>query len=92
MAQSMFFVFDETIQVSSQPVAPSFGTMSFTGAFAPISVLVWYGHDAPITASPFLNRSISSDASAQYFLISGFCFFSRRSPPRTGSCSARTDP
>ena len=25
------------------------------------------------TASPFLNRSISSDASAQYFLISGRC-------------------
>src|SRR5689334_25400890 len=77
MAQSMFFVFDETIHVSSQPVAPSFGTMSFTGAFASFSVFVWYGHDAPITASPFLKRSISSDASAQYFLISGFCFFSR---------------
>ena len=43
----------------------------------PISVFVWYGHDAPITASPFLNRSISSEASAQYFLISGFCFLSR---------------
>jgi hypothetical protein len=51
--------------------------MSLTGAFAAISVFVWYGHDAPITASPFLNRSISSCASAQYFLISGFCFFSR---------------
>src|SRR6478752_3199329 len=50
-----------------------------SGAFAPISVFVWYGHDAPITASPFLNRSISSDASAQYFLISGFCFLSRLS-------------
>src|SRR3954465_116566 len=77
MAQSMFFVFDETIQVSSQPVAPSFGTRSFTGAFAPIRVFVWYGHDAPITASPFLKRSISSEARAQYFLINGFCFFSR---------------
>src|SRR3954465_4943123 len=76
MAQSMFFVFDETIQVSSQPVAPSEGTRSFTGAFAPIRVLVWYGHDAPTTASPFLKRSISSDASAQYFLISGFCCLS----------------
>ena len=42
-----------------------------------MSVLVWYGHDAPITASPFLNRSISSDASAQYFLISGFCVLRR---------------
>ena len=28
------------------------------------------------TASPFLNRSISSEASAQYFLISGCCFLS----------------
>ena len=67
----------DTIQVSSQPVAPSFGTRSFTGALAAMSVFVWYGHDAPITASPFLNRSISSEASAQYFLISGFCCFSR---------------
>src|SRR6476469_11272442 len=73
-AQSRFFVFAETIQVSSQPVAPSFGTRSFTGALSAISVFVWYGHDAPMTASPFLNRLISSDASAQYFLISGFCF------------------
>ena len=40
-------------------------------------MFVWYGHEAPITASPFLNRSISSEASAQYFLISGFCFLSR---------------
>ena len=42
-----------------------------------MSVFVWYGHEAPITASPFLNRSISSEASAQYFLISGFCCLSR---------------
>ena len=62
--------------MSSQPVAPSFGTRSFTGAFAAWSVFVWYGQEAPITASPFLNRSISSEASAQYFLISGFCFLS----------------
>src|SRR2546421_9841053 len=77
MAQSRFFVFAEIIHVSSQPVAPSFGTRSFTGAFAATSVFVWYGHDAPITASPFLKRSISSEASPQYFLISGFCFLNR---------------
>src|SRR5258708_31415775 len=76
-AQSRFFVCDETIHVSSQPVAPSFGIRSLTGVLAAIRVLVWYGHDAPITASPFLNRSISSEASAQYFLSSGFCFVSR---------------
>ena len=40
-------------------------------------MFVWYGHEAPMIAPPFLNRSISSEASAQYFLISGFCFFSR---------------
>src|SRR6476646_4647483 len=76
-AQSRFFVFAETIHVSSQPVAPSFGTRSLTGAFVPISVFVWYGHDAPITASPFLNIVISWPAVAQYFLTSGFCRFSR---------------
>ncbi len=63
--------------MSAQPVAPSFGIRSFTGALAAWSVFVWYGQEAPIIASPFLNRSISSEASAQYFLISGFCFFSR---------------
>src|SRR3954447_25883366 len=30
-----------------------------------------------MTASPFLNRSISSEASAQYFLTSGRCCLSR---------------
>src|SRR2546428_453993 len=41
-----------------------------------LSVFVWYGHDAPMTASPFLNSEISSDASAQYFFTSGRCFLS----------------
>src|SRR5690349_4612865 len=67
----------ESIQVSAQPVAPSAGIRSLTGAFAPCSVIVWYGQDAPITASPFLNRSISSEASAQYLRISGRCCLSR---------------
>src|SRR5262249_38550116 len=71
------FACEDIIHVSAQPVAPSFGMRSFTGTFAASSVFVWYGHEAPITAPPFLNRSISSEASAQYFLISGFCCFSR---------------
>ncbi len=50
------------------------------------SVLVWYGHDAPIVASPFLNRSISSDASAQYFLTSGFCCLSSSTAASNCSC------
>src|SRR3954447_7201340 len=41
MAQSRFFVFADTIHVSSQPVAPSFGMRSLTGAVAPCSVFVW---------------------------------------------------
>src|SRR3954453_15440596 len=67
----------ESIHVSAQPVAPSCGIVSLTGTFAAASVLVWYGQEAPIVASPDLNRSISSDASAQYFFTSGFCVFSR---------------
>ncbi|OLD98470.1 MAG: hypothetical protein AUG91_09070 [Actinobacteria bacterium 13_1_20CM_4_69_9] len=39
--------------------------------------MVWYGHDAPTVALPFLNRSISSPAVTQYFLTSPCCFFSR---------------
>src|SRR3954471_11156135 len=76
-AQFGCFACDESIHVSAQPVAPSCGIVSLTGTFAAASVLVWYGHDAPMTASPDLNRSISSEARPQYFLTSGFCFFSR---------------
>src|SRR3954453_16690776 len=50
---------------------------SLTGTLAAARVFVWYGQDAPITASPDLNRSISSDARPQYFLTSGFCCLSR---------------
>ena len=39
--------------------------------------MVWYGHAAPRSASPFLNMSTSSEASAQYFLTSGRCCLSR---------------
>src|SRR5919201_3620840 len=72
-AQFGCFACAESIHVSAQPVAPSFGIRSLTGTFAAWSVFVWYGHEAPITASPDLNRSISSEARAQYFLINGFC-------------------
>src|SRR5471030_1964058 len=58
MAQSRFFVCADTIQVSSQPVAPSEGMRSFTGALSPIRVFVWNGHDAPITASPFQTNTL----------------------------------
>src|SRR6266511_2020338 len=61
-AQLGCFAFVAIIHVSAQPVAPSRGIRSLTGAFAPWSVFVWYGQDAPTTAPPFLNRSISSPA------------------------------
>src|SRR6476660_3184334 len=83
-AQFGCFAFAESIHVSAQPVAPSFGIRSLTGTFAATSVFVWYGHDAPMTASPFLKRSISSDASAQYFLIRTRCFL--RSATAASNC------
>src|SRR6266550_4128356 len=55
-AQFGCFACADSIHVSAHPVAPSFGIRSATGAFAALSVFVWYGHDAPITASPFLSR------------------------------------
>src|SRR6266567_7298783 len=76
-AQLGCFAFDEIIHVSAQPVAPSFGIRSLTGAFAAWRVMVWNGHDAPTVAPPFLKRSTSSPADAQYFLTSGCCFLSR---------------
>src|SRR5881392_3865190 len=76
-AQFGCLAFVEIIHVSAQPVAPSFGIRSATGAFAACSGAVWYGHDAPIVALPFLNRSISSPAVAQYFFTSGCCFLWR---------------
>src|ERR1041385_2089880 len=65
-----------SIQVSAQPVAPSVGIVSSTGAFAAFSCSVWYGQPAPITTSPFLKSEISSVAEFQYRFSSGFCFFS----------------
>src|SRR4051794_15932291 len=76
-AQFGCFDLDESIHVSAQPVAPSLGIRSLTGTLSALSVLVWYGQEAPSTASPFLNRSISSEASAQYFFSNGRCCFIR---------------
>src|SRR4051794_41831537 len=76
-AQFGCFVFAESIHVSSQPVAPSFGMTSLTGTFAARSEPVVNDHEAPRHVSPFLNRLISSDASVQYFLTSGRCFLIR---------------
>src|SRR5947208_10673492 len=64
-------------QLSAQPVAPSTGIVDAIGALSVCRMLCWYGHDAPITASPFLNMLISCVADAQYFLMYCRCFFSR---------------
>src|SRR5580658_1541549 len=66
-----------SIHVSAQPVAPSFGMVSFTGACAAFRVDVWYGHAAPTTTSPFWKSEISWLARSQYFLISGCSAFNR---------------
>src|SRR5690242_2456017 len=50
---------------------------SFTGALAVRSRLSWYGQAAPIHTLPFLKSFTSWPPVAQYFLISGFCFFKR---------------
>src|SRR5262245_23129490 len=76
-AQFGCFALAESIHVSSQPVAPSFGMISLTGTFAATSDPVVTGHDAPIDMSPFLKRLTSSDDRPQYFLTSGFCFLIR---------------
>src|SRR5450759_1864479 len=65
-----------SIHVSPQPVAPSLGMVSATGAPAALSWMVWYGQAAPKVPSPFWNSEISSEASAQYLLINGRCVLS----------------
>src|SRR5439155_9928317 len=85
-AQFGCFACAESIHVSAQPVAPSLGIRSLTGTLAATSVFVWYGQDAPITTSPDLKRSISSEASAQYLRISGFCCLSRATAALSCAC------
>src|SRR5579875_1998786 len=69
--------FVASIQVSAQPVAPSDGIVSATGALSATNVFVWYGQAAPSTVAPLWNRLISCEARPQYFLISERCCFSR---------------
>jgi hypothetical protein len=60
-----FFAFDEIIQVSDQPVEPSFGRMALTGTFAAWRTPAWYCQVVPTTMSPLVNASISSWAVPQ---------------------------
>ena len=62
--------------MSNQPVTPSVGFDRRHRSPAFSVLQYWYGHDAPSVEPPFLNRSIWSDASSQYFLMSGLCFLS----------------
>jgi hypothetical protein len=53
-----FFAFDEIIQVSDQPVEPSFGRTDATGTFSPSSTFVITCHVVPTTLSPPVNAAI----------------------------------
>ena len=67
-----------SIHVSPHPVAPSVGMVSATATLpSSLSWMVWYGHAAPTTTSPFSKSVISSPAVPQYFLIRGRCCFSK---------------
>ena len=69
---------DDTIHVSSHPVAPSFGTRSLTGALSATSVFGLVrprGADHDVAVLEVAD--LLSEPSAQYFLINGFCFLSR---------------
>src|SRR6266540_17512 len=76
-AQSTFFDFADSIHVSSQLVAPSFGISSLTGAFFASSEPVVIGHVGPSQASPLAISSALSAEPDQYFLSSFRCFLSR---------------
>src|SRR5712691_10949030 len=75
-AQSRFFDLEDSIHVSSQLVAPSFGISSFTGTFFASSEPVVIGQVGPSQASPLAISSALSAEPTQYFLIRGRCFLS----------------
>src|SRR5437764_13830525 len=61
---------------SAQPVAPSEGIVSSAAKPAFFRLPVCSGHEAPTTASPFLNSDSSSDGRFQYFFTNTFWSFS----------------
>src|SRR6186997_123605 len=68
---------DEIIQVSDQPVAPSFGSTASTCLPpAALIVLTWYCQAVPTDMSPLAKPSISSWAVPQYLPTSVFCCLS----------------
>src|SRR5262249_38399780 len=76
-AQSSCFDLDDSIQVSSQLVAPSLGMISLTGPPLASSDPVVIGHVGPSHASPLAISWALSAEPDQYFLISGRCFLSK---------------
>src|SRR5262249_54019990 len=69
---------DEIIQVSDQPVAPSFGLTNLT-CLPPAALIVfaWYCQAEPIAMSPLVKPSISSWAVPQYLPTRPFCWIRR---------------
>src|SRR6476619_5372477 len=67
---------EEIIHVSAQPVTPSDGMTAATGASA-FAYVRLTGQAVPTSMEPSTKPSISSVYAAQYFVMSGFCAFSR---------------
>ncbi len=67
---------DDSIQVSDQPVAPSFGTVVLTGCLSAVSRLAVYCQIEPTCRSPCVKPCCCLVMSAQNWPISGRCFFS----------------
>src|SRR5215210_9086776 len=85
-----FLALDEIIQVSDQPVEPSFGSVAFTGTgcFAPVSWFAWYCHVVPTTVFLLVNDWSSFAASDQYSPMFAFCCFSRSTAALNWSSSS----
>src|SRR5713226_10202304 len=66
-----------SIQVSAQPVAPSFGITAPIGKCCAMRVDAWYGQLVPTVTSPLAYAEICAGALLQYCLTSGCWALSR---------------
>src|SRR6266487_2837216 len=82
------FALDEIIQVSDQPVEPSFGRIAFTGTLLASSVFAWYCQAVPTSVLPLVKDWISFVASVQYSPATPRCFLSRSTAALNWSSSS----
>src|ERR1051325_2859114 len=73
-------------QVSAQPVAPSCGIVSATGALASLRSVVMIGQPAPSVTSPLLKAVSKWAMSGQYSLTSGRCCLRRLTAASNCGC------